>query len=108
MDQTVHGLAFVENLSYIGIFLAVGFSGYAIPIPEELILILGGYIAAEHIASLPLVIGVSVLGAIFGDMLIFYLSGHGSRFTHKYHKHVEKSHAGWYVRHMKENTFETI
>jgi membrane-associated protein len=108
MEPSIYGLAYVENLSYIGIFLSVAFSGYAIPIPEEIILILGGFLAAQGISSLPLVIIASVLGAVFGDSVIYYLSGHGSRFTQKYHKRVEKTHLGWYLRHMKENTWLTV
>ena len=104
----LQGLGYVEHLSYIGMFLAVGFSGYALPIPEEVILILAGFFAAQGISSLPTVITVCVLGAVFGDMLIYYLAGHGSRFTHQYHSRVEKSHAGLYVRQMKKNPMKTI
>jgi membrane protein DedA with SNARE-associated domain len=107
-DQVIYNLGYVEHLSYIGLFLAVGLSGYLIPIPEEVILIIGGFIAAQGITDLSTVILISVLGAIFGDTLIYYLSGHGSRFTHKYHKYVEQSHVGWYVRHMRQNPMLTI
>ncbi len=108
MDPTIYGLAYVQNLSYLGIFLTVAFSGYAIPIPEEIVLILGGFLAAQHISSLPIVILVSIGGAVFGDSVIFYLSGHGSRFTQKYHSRVESTHLGWYLRHMKNNPWRTI
>jgi membrane protein DedA with SNARE-associated domain len=108
MDPHTLGLSYVEHLSYIGFFIAVAFSGYAIPLPEEIILILAGYLAAEGIVHLPIIIIVCVLGAICGDSLIFYLSGHGSRFTQKYHSRVEKTHLGWYMRHMKENTAYTV
>jgi membrane protein DedA with SNARE-associated domain len=104
----MNGLAYVEHLSYIGVFFTVAFSGYAIPIPEELILIFGGYLIAMGISNAFIMLAVSILGAIVGDSFIYYLSGHGSRFTHKYHDRVEKSHAGWYIRHMKNNPFWTI
>ncbi len=108
VDQAIYGLSYVQHLSYIGIFVAVAASGYLIPIPEEIILILGGYLAAEHLSHLPLIMLASVLGAIAGDSVIYYLSGHGSRFTHKYHARVEASHVGWYIRHMRENPMRTI
>lgn len=108
VDQTIYGLSYVENLSYLGVFLAVAFSGYAIPIPEEIILVLGGYLAAQGISSLPLVILASVCGAICGDSLIYYLSGHGSRFTHKYQSRIEKSKLGWYFRHMDNHPWRTV
>ncbi len=108
MDQAIYGLSYVENLSYLGIFLTVAFSGYALPIPEEIVLILGGYLAARGIVSLPLVMLISIFAGTTGDGLIFYLSGHGSRFTQKYHEKVEKTHLGWYLRHMKEHSWTTV
>ena len=108
MDPGIAGLAFVENLSYIGVFFSVAFSGYAIPIPEEVILILGGYIAAMGISSLPITIIVSIVGAMFGDTVIYYLSGHGSRFATKYHDRIEKTKLGWYVRSMRNHPWRTI
>jgi membrane protein DedA with SNARE-associated domain len=106
--HAITALSYVEHLSYIGLFLAVACSGYVIPIPEEIVLILAGYLAAEGIVHLPIIIIVAVLGAVCGDTLIYYLSGHGSRFTKKYHSRVEKTHVGWYIRHMKKNTAQTI
>lgn len=108
MEHTSLAFQYVEHLSYIGFFLAVAFSGYAIPVPEEIVLLLAGYLAAEGIIHLPIVIIVCVLGAVFGDFVIYYLSGHGSRFTQKYHARVEQTHLGWYMRHMKENTAKTV
>jgi membrane protein DedA with SNARE-associated domain len=108
MEAGIQNLGYLEHVSYLGIFFAVAFSGYAIPVPEELVLILAGYLAAEHIIHLPIVVAVGILGAICGDNLIFYLSGHGSRFTQKYHDRVEKTHAGWYTRHVRDNTFNTV
>jgi membrane protein DedA with SNARE-associated domain len=98
----------LEHLSYIGIFLGVAFSGYLIPIPEELVLLAGGFLIAQGILNPFLVVGLSVLGALTGDSIVYYLAGHGSRFTQKYHKDVEKTHAGWYLRHLKRRPFITI
>ncbi len=103
-----NALAYAEHLSYLGFFLAVAFSGYAIPIPEEIVLLLAGYLAAQGIISLPVVVLVCIFGAVSGDSLIYYLSGHGSRFTEKYHSKAEKTHVGWYMRHMKKNPGKTV
>ncbi len=106
--EVVYGLSYVQNLSYAGFFIAVAISGYLIPLPEEIILLLGGFLVAEGVLNLPFLIVVCILGAICGDSFIFYLSGHGGRLTRKYHKHVEKSHFGWYMRQMKKNPKRTI
>lgn len=98
----------LEQLSYAGIFLAIAFSGYIIPIPEELTLLTSGFLAAEHILFLPVVLFVAIAGAVCGDNIIYYLAGHGSRFTQKYHAYVEQTHAGWYLRHLRSVPFRTI
>ncbi len=104
----MYGLSYVEHLSYLGIFLAVAFSGYIIPLPEEVILIIAGYMVAQGILSLPAIIVVCILGAICGDTLIYYLSGHGSRFTQKYHDHARRSYFGWYIHQINDRPFATI
>ncbi len=96
------------QLSYAGIFLAIAFSGYLIPVPEELVLLAGGFLAAEHILFFPLVALVGIAAAVCGDSLMYYLAGHGSRFTQKYHAYVEQTHAGWYLRHLRRVPFRTI
>ncbi len=103
-----YDISLVEHLSYIGLFLSVGFSGYAIPIPEEILLVLGGFLAAGHIASLSKVILVSFLGAVFGDIVIYYLSGHGSRFAARHRHRMHGTLFGWYLRHVEENPARTI
>lgn len=98
----------LEQLSYAGIFLAVAFSGYLIPIPEELVLLGGGFLAAEGFSNIFLILAVCILGAVAGDTMVYYLAGHGSRFTKKYHERVEKTHAGWYLEHLRSKPFLTI
>ena len=101
-------ISLIEHISYIGLFFSVGFSGYAIPIPEEILLVLGGFLAAQHITSLPIVILVSFLGAVCGDTFIFYLSGHGSRFATKYRSKMHGTLFGWYLRHVEDHPARTI
>jgi membrane protein DedA with SNARE-associated domain len=108
MDSAVYGLSYVEHLSYIGFFVTVGLSGYLIPIPEEVILILAGYLAAYGAIHFQNVAIACILGAVCGDMLIYYLSSHGNKLAKKYQSRVEKSQAGWYLRHMRKDTMLTI
>jgi membrane protein DedA with SNARE-associated domain len=108
VDQSIQSLQYIEHLSYLGTFFSVGLSGYVIPIPEEAILILSGYLAAQGITHLYAVMVVCVLGAIGGDSLIYYLSSHGSAFTEKYVHKIESSQMGWYMRAMRRDTMRTI
>ncbi|GEM_PF-910299 len=98
----------LEQLSYAGIFLGVALSGYLIPVPEELVLLVGGFLAATHVLFLPWVILVGIAAAIAGDGMLYYFAGHGSHFAKKYHKQAEQTHAGWYLRHLRRRPFLTI
>lgn len=104
----MYDITLIEHISYIGLFFSVGFSGYAIPIPEEVLLILGGFLAAQHVNSLSVVILISFLGAVTGDMFMFYLSGHGSRFASRYRDRMHGTLFGWYLRHVEEHPARTI
>ena len=46
MSEFSVGLGYVEHLSYLGVFLVIIFSGYLLPIPEEIILLAIGYVGA--------------------------------------------------------------
>ncbi|MGB9600429.1 MAG: DedA family protein [Myxococcota bacterium] len=66
---------FIENYLIIGVFLLLFICGLGVPIPEDIILISGGYIAYLYPASvnLYLLILVSYLGVMLGDSTIFVL-----------------------------------
>lgn len=56
-------------LSVFGVLLACGLG---VPLPEDISLILGGYLAHIGAASLPIMMAVGFAGIIVGDSLIFF------------------------------------
>ena len=69
-------LNYLEQLSYVGLFLFVVFSGYLIPIPEEIMLLLLGYIAGVGIINIYTALAAGILGvlalvAIYVPLLVF-------------------------------------
>ncbi len=73
----------VEHFSYLGIFVFAIFSGYLVPIPEEIILLIVGYmVSIEFIHFIPALI-VVIIAFIIGDNILF-------RLTIKNNKHVNK------------------
>jgi len=73
----------VEHFSYIGIFFFAVFSGYLMPIPEEIILLIVGYmISTGFIHFIPSML-VVIAAFIIGDNILF-------RLTVKNNKHVTK------------------
>ena len=73
----------VEHFSYLAIFAFALFSGYFIPIPEEIILLITGYMAWAGIIQLTPAIIVVIIAFIIGDNILFKL-------TLKNNKHVTK------------------
>jgi membrane protein DedA with SNARE-associated domain len=63
----------LESWGYIAIFVVVILGNIGLPIPEETILILAGYLVWEGKLRLPIVVGVGVVSAILGDNLGYWL-----------------------------------
>jgi membrane protein DedA with SNARE-associated domain len=73
----------IEQYSYFAIFIFALFSGYLIPIPEEIILLITGYMARAHLIHLTPAIFVVILAFVIGDNILFKLAL-------KNNKHVAK------------------
>ena len=73
----------VEHFSYLAIFFFALFSGYFIPIPEEIILLIIGFMAWSHMIHLTPAIFVVIIAFIIGDNILY-------RLTLKHNKHVNK------------------
>lgn len=82
----MHDISFissVEHFSYLAIFFFALFSGYFIPIPEEIILLITGYMAWSHMIHLTPAIIVVIIAFVIGDNILF-------RLARKHNKHVNK------------------
>ena len=82
----MHEVAFIntiEQFSYLGIFIFAIFSGYIMPIPEEIILLIVGYMASERYVHLLPAMFIVIIAFIIGDNILF-------RLTLKNNKHVTK------------------
>jgi membrane protein DedA with SNARE-associated domain len=63
----------VDHLGYGAIFVGVALGNLGIPVPEETILAMGGYLAQRGELRLPVVIVVGFLSAVFGDNLGYWV-----------------------------------
>jgi membrane protein DedA with SNARE-associated domain len=69
-------------LLILGILLLCGLG---LPIPEDVTLFAGGLMAYYGICNLSLIIGISLLGVMVGDSLVYWLGAHyGRRLTKKW------------------------
>ena len=58
-------------LAYLLIFTILVICGLGVPLPEDISLILGGWLAYKGAAHLPVMMAVGFLGILVGDSLIF-------------------------------------
>lgn len=98
-------IEYFERISYLGIFLVVILSGYIIPVPEDIIMLIVGYIAATHVVHLIPATAISIIAIAVADFGIYYLSLHGFKLAVSFEKRIKANIFNWYIGHMKEHTF---
>ena len=59
-------------IAYATVFLILLACGLGVPLPEDISLILGGFLAHKGAANLPIMMAVGFAGILAGDSLIFY------------------------------------
>ncbi len=64
---------YTESVIYVFIFLGLFVGGLGIPVPEDLLLLLGGFLSWAGYTDLYLTIAISIVGAVVGDYVVFYL-----------------------------------
>ena len=63
----------IKHWGYLAIFVFVVLGNLGVPVPEESILVLAGYLVWQGDLRLPLVLLVGMLSAIAGDNLGYWL-----------------------------------
>jgi membrane protein DedA with SNARE-associated domain len=66
---TGHTASFI----YLFIFLGLFAGGLGAPIPEDLLLLLGGFLSWAGYTNLYITIAISIAGALVGDYIVFYI-----------------------------------
>ncbi len=98
----------IQSFSYLGI---VGFSmlvGYLIPIPEEIALLIVGYIAGVGLIKFYWAVITAAVGVIIGDNILFLLSLHGSKYIERLKNKLRKNKLIHYEHVMQEHIGKTI
>ena len=65
--------ALVEHWGYVAIFVVVILGNVGLPVPEETVLALAGYLVHDGVLRLPLTLAVGVLGAATGDNVGYWI-----------------------------------
>ena len=107
-DVIIQSLSFLDNFSYIGIFLLVAMSGHMLPVPQDISLISVGYLVAlDYISFWPTLI-VGTIAPVASDLFLYYLSTVGSRFAPKPEKYAHTWLFKFATHHMHNKTILTV
>jgi membrane protein DedA with SNARE-associated domain len=67
---------FLEEFTYLGLFLVLFLAGLGVPIPEELPILASGVLAHEGVVRWWLTLPVCVLGVLSGDVVLYWVGRH--------------------------------
>ncbi|MFH1231491.1 MAG: DedA family protein [Planctomycetota bacterium] len=108
LDQLINYLS-RDLFSYLGVFITLFLTSVGFPVPEDIILLAAGFVTANGFAKLELMILVTLISVLLGDLMLYGLGyNFGERiytwrpfcyfFTqhridriHKFYKHYGKS-----------------
>jgi len=68
---------YIEQFSYLGLFVVLVLCGLGLPLPEDVALLAGGFLAHRGVTRYPITLAVSLVGVAAGDNSLFFL---GRRF----------------------------
>jgi len=101
-------IAFLEHLSYVGIFIGVMLAGHVMPIPEDVFLLIAGYITALGYAHLGIMISIGILASFCVDTIFYTVSRKGSSIAEKLETKIKVSLFEKYKKRMIERPFQVI
>ncbi len=68
---------YIEHFTYLGLFVVLLLCGLGLPLPEDIALLAGGYLAHRGVVRYPITLAVALVGVVAGDNSLFFL---GRRF----------------------------
>lgn len=68
---------YIQHWTYFGLFAVLALCGMGLPVPEDVALLAGGYLAHRGITQYPMTLAVSLFGVVAGDNSLYFL---GRRF----------------------------
>jgi membrane protein DedA with SNARE-associated domain len=68
---------YIEHFTYLGLLIVLVLCGLGLPVPEDAVLLTGGFLAHRGLVEYPVALAISFVGVITGDCSLFFL---GRRF----------------------------
>jgi len=69
----------VVDMGYPGLFVLIALESTLVPIPSELVMPFAGYLAYKGEFSLPIVIGINTVAALFGSGVCYWIGAVGGK-----------------------------
>ncbi len=101
-------IQYLNHFSYLGIFIYFGSIGYLIPIPEEIILTILGYLSSIGHSNPWLVFLAALSGVMVGDNIFYWLCYRHGKYLLKFKNRVKKEVWDKYERLMVNNIGKTL
>jgi len=109
MANTQFFINYIEHFSYLGIVAIGAAVGYLVPIPEEIFLLLVGYIAGIGVYNIYLANLFAIIGILTGDNILFWLSRYeGGKIISRFKRSVDRHKVMKYKRLMKKHIGKTL
>lgn len=83
MEETNFVIKWVGGLEYSGVFLLALAANMIVPVPEEVVLLISGYLTGVGIFKYHIVVGLFIVGMFISDVVLFYLSRKGGKYIQK-------------------------
>ncbi len=77
-------LPYLEHSTYAAAFLLLLAAGVGVPIPEDIPILLSGYLSHRGVMRFDIALPVCFAGVIVGDACLFLLARHGSQSLHRH------------------------
>lgn len=62
---------YLESFTYIGLLILLFLGGLGIPIPEDITLVIGGYLTYQGLTHYPQTVFVGIAGVVIGDLTLY-------------------------------------
>ena len=110
MENSASLIAQIQALSYTGIFLVSTIANVVVPVPEEIVLVIFGYISRGEAFNLAILLPIIISGILIGDCVMYYLARRSNRLVTSFYNHsfahiIEPKGDEWIMHHMKKIIF---
>jgi membrane protein DedA with SNARE-associated domain len=65
--------SYIEHFTYLGLFVILMLCGWGLPMPEDVPLLVGGFLAHKGVTRYPITLIVALLGVIAGDNSLYFI-----------------------------------